>query len=115
MMAAVLTSIKVSLSDRERNFCEDDAHRPSTNRKELILCTRENELDEEKQLDEEKLTNLLSNNQAAGLKCLELGGIKLTPKAIQLLADCGAKQLQCLRLYDCVGLSDEVVKLFGMY
>lgn len=110
-----MDSIKVSISDRERNFCEDDAHRAANNQKELILITRENELDEEKPLDETKLATLLADNKAAEVKCLELGGLKLTPSCIEKIANCGATKLQCLRLYDCLGLSDEVVKLFGKF
>lgn len=108
--------IKISLSDRERNFCEDDAHRTLNNRKDLILCTKENELDEEKPLDETKLAALfkadLTQNETE-IKMIELGGIKLTSTVIDLIANCGAKRIQCLRLYDCLGLTDEVVKLFG--
>lgn len=116
MAATDLTAIKVSLCDRERNFCEDDAHRAADNRKELILCTRENELDEEKPLDEEKLSALLKANPAKNeteIKMLELGNVKLTPGAIELIANCGAKAINCLRLYDCAGLNEEALKLFG--
>ncbi|KAH9406050.1 hypothetical protein TYRP_014348 [Tyrophagus putrescentiae] len=116
MASTNLTTIKVSLCDRERNFCEDDAHRTSDNRKELILCTRENELDEEKPLDEEKLSALLKADPAKNeteIKMIELGNIKLTPGAVELIANCGAKALGCLRLYDCGGLNEETLKLFG--
>ncbi|KAI2806084.1 hypothetical protein BLOT_005095 [Blomia tropicalis] len=115
-MATDLTTIKVSISDRERNFCEDESHRAASNRKELILITRENELDEEKPLDEAKLSALLKadpKKNETEIKMIELGGVKLTPGSIDLIGNCGAKQVACLRLYDCVGLTDEVAKMFG--
>lgn len=115
-MATDISTIKISLSDRERNFCEDDTHKTLNNRKELILCTKENELDEEKPLDEAKLSALLKADPAKNateIKMIELGGLKLTPAAIDLIANCGAERIQCLRIYDCVGLTDEVVKLLG--
>ena len=111
-----MSTFKVSLSDRERNFCEDDAHRAEENQKDLILSTRENELDDEKPLDSGKVEAFFKSNAAkfeTELKMIELGGIKLTKGDIDLIANCGAKRVQCLRLYDCVGLNDETLKLFG--
>lgn len=111
-----MESLKVCISERERNFCEDDTHKPSENRADLFLNTRDNELDEVKPLDEAKLAQLLTANKAAlesGLKVLELGEVQLTPTAVQLIADCGAKQVKCMRFYDCSGWNDENLKLLG--
>ncbi|KAH7640961.1 hypothetical protein HUG17_8430 [Dermatophagoides farinae] len=108
-MSNELKTIKISLSDRERNFCEDDQHRSETNLKDLILFTKENELDEQKPLDEEKFAKL----SAINISCLELGGLTLSSSAIKLLGDCGAQKLQCLRIYDCLNVNDEAIKLFG--
>ncbi|UXI17510.1 ras GTPase-activating protein 1 [Sarcoptes scabiei] len=102
-------SIKISLSDRERNFCEDDNHRSSSNCKELLLINKENELDEQKPLNEDAFVKM----QATEAICLELGGLKLTPSSIEKIGNCGATKLQCLRIYDCLGITDEAVKLFG--
>lgn len=110
-MSNELKTIKISLSDRERNFCEDDQHRSETNLKDLILFTKENELDEQKPMDEEKFAKL----SAINISCLELGGLTLSSSAIKLLGDCGAQKLQCLRIYDCLNVNDEAIKLFGKF
>ncbi|KAH9420688.1 hypothetical protein DERP_001119 [Dermatophagoides pteronyssinus] len=108
-MSNELQTIKISLSDRERNFCEDDQHRAGSNLKDLILFTKENELDEQKPLNENEFAKL----SAVNTLCLELGGLKLSSSAIKMIGDCGMQKLQCLRIYDCLGINDEAVKLFG--
>lgn len=108
-----LETLKICLTERERNFCEDDTHRPLKNHDDLILSTRENELDSQKPIDEKKLEALFANGAAVKLRVLELGEIKFTPKVVELIANCGTTTLACLRLYDCIGLDDAALKLFG--
>lgn len=108
-----LKSIKISLSDRERNFCEIDSHRPETNQNDSILITKENELDEQKPINESKFSELVANKQAINVLCLELGGLKLTTSTIEQIGNCGSEKLECLRIYDCMDLTDEAIKLFG--
>lgn len=110
-----LKSIKISLSNRERNFCEIDSHQPQANQNDLILVTKENELDEQKPLNQVKFSELVANKQAINVLCLELGGLKLTPSAIEQIGNCGLEKLECLRIYDCLNLTDEAIKLFGKY
>ncbi|CAG2109425.1 unnamed protein product [Medioppia subpectinata] len=103
-----MDKLKISVTERERNFCEDESHAISDNHREVVLV---NDSDDQKPLDKPKLGELIGK-VGKGLKVVELGGLKLDNESIGLIANSGAA-IECFRIYDCTGVTDELLKLIG--
>jgi len=104
-----MTKLKISVTERERNFCEDETHAITDNHIEVVQV---NDAEDQKPLDKTKLADLLKQ-VGQSLKVLELGGLKLDNESIALIANCGAS-IECIRIYDCIGINDESLKLLGI-
>ena len=103
-----MSKLKISVTERERNFCEDESHAVTDNHTEVVLV---NDADDQKPLDKAKLTELIGK-VSKDLKVVELGGLKLDNDSVGLIANCGAA-VECIRIYDCTGVTDEILKLIG--
>jgi hypothetical protein len=104
-----MTKLKISVSERERNFCEDESHAIVDNHKEVVQV---NDVEDQKPLDKTKLSDLVKQI-GKSLIVIELGGLKLDNESIGIIANCGAN-IECIRIYDCIGLNDECLKLIGI-
>lgn len=103
-----MSKLKISVTERERNFCEDESHAVTENHTEVVLV---NDADDQKPLDKTKLAQLIAK-VSQGLTVVELGGLKLDMDSVNLIANCGAA-VECIRIYDCTGVTDEMLKLLG--
>ncbi|XP_054163270.1 uncharacterized protein LOC128961087 [Oppia nitens] len=103
-----MSNLKISVTERDRNFCEEECHRCSDNHREVVLV---NDSDDQKPLDKTKFGELI-NKLGKDLKVVELGGLKLDNDVIGLIANSGAA-IECIRIYDCTGVTDEILKLLG--
>lgn len=103
-----MSKLKISLTDRERNFCEDESHAVTDNHREAALI---NDADDQKPLDKTKLADLVKK-LGLDLKVVELGGLKLDNDSVGVIANSGAA-VECFRIYDCTGVTDEILKLIG--
>ena len=104
----IMSKLKISVTERERNFCEDESHAVTENHTEVVLV---NDADDQKPLDKTKLAQLIAK-VSQGLTVVELGGLKLDMDSVNLIANCGAA-VECIRIYDCTGVTDEMLKLLG--
>ncbi|CAG2164122.1 unnamed protein product [Oppiella nova] len=103
-----MTKLKISVTERERNFCEDESHAVTENHTEVVLV---NDTDDQKPLDKTKLADLIGK-VGKDLTVVELGGLKLDNESIGAIANSGAP-IECIRIYDCTGVTDELLKLIG--
>jgi hypothetical protein len=104
-----MTKLKISVTERERNFCEDESHAMVDNHTEVVQV---NDAEDQKPLDKTKLSDLVKQI-GKSLIVIELGGLKLDNESIGIIANCGAN-IECIRIYDCIGLNDESLKLIGI-
>jgi hypothetical protein len=101
--------LKISYIERERNFCEEDSHSIVYNHPEVINV---DDSEDQKPIDKEKLKEMLQKMNGQKLAVLELGGLKVDFELIDLIASHNSG-VECIRIYDCIGVTDECLKIIG--